>query len=524
MRPARSAKTHSRSQDSASARSHAPTVLAGERLGVAEVVAVARGAKVELGPEVARRLEAARAVVERHARAGAAVYGLTTGLGAAVDTRLGPAEMAGFQERAIAARAVGVGEPLAREEVRAMLFVRLAGLARGNSGISPHLPEAIRDTLNAGLDPVVRRVGSLGEADLSSLAQAFLSLIGAGEAEFEGERLPGAEALRRAGIAAPALGPKDALALLNASAHSVGLAALTLHDADLALEAAMAAGALSLEGFRANLSPIDARSVALRRAPGQSEASAGLRRLLAASDLFEAGRARRVQDPLSFRCLAPVLGAAGESLKRATQAVEAELNGAGDSPAVLVEHDAMLSTVNFDTTAMALAFEGLGQAASHVAATAAFRVAKLMSPVFSDLPRFLTRYGAGCSGFATVQKAAAALEAEIRHKALPVGSMAAPVADGVEDYAPLTPQIVEKTRAIARGLFRLAAIELVVAAQAVDMRDGIRLGAGTAAIHRFVRERVAPLDEDRPLGVEFERLALAIAAGELRRALAGLAP
>jgi histidine ammonia-lyase len=473
---------------------------------------------VALGRDVQERLATAREVVDRHARADKAIYGLTTGLGAAVDTRLPVEEMADFQHRAVSARAVGVGEPLSSQEVRAILFVRLAGLARGASGISPPFAATLCQMLNAGVHPRVLRTGSLGEADLAALAQAFLPLVGGGEAEFRGERLPGAEALRRAGVDVPALGPKDAIALLNASAHSVGLAALALGEAGLAVEAMTAAGALSLEGFRANLSPIDPRAAALRLGPGQAEASENLRRLLAGSDLLEPGRARRVQDPLSFRCLAPVLGTMLASLAAATKAVEADLDGAGDSPAVLPDGE-MISTVNFDTTAIAVAVEALGLAAAHAAATAVFRIAKLMSPGFSDLPRFLTPRGAARTGFATAQKTAAALEAEIRHLASPVGPMTAPVADGVEDYAPMTPRVVEKTQEIVRRLFRLAAVELVVAAQAVDLRQGIRLGGGSRTIHDFVRSHVPPLDEDRPTGTEFERLAQAIAAGGLRPGL-----
>jgi histidine ammonia-lyase len=242
-------------------------------------------------------------------------------------------------------------------------------------------------------------------------------------------------------------------------------------------------------------------------------------RLLAGSDLMDTKHARRVQDPLSFRCLAPVMGAAFDQLARAEAAIDADLNGAGDSPAVLPD-DEMLSTVNFDTTALALAFEGLGLALSHAAAISVFRIAKLMSPGFSDLPRFLTRHGGSRTGFATVQKTASALEAEIRHLASPLGAMTAPVADGVEDYAPMTPRIVEKTGDIVRRLVRLAAVELTVAAQAVDLRDGDALGTGTRRAHDFVRARVTALDEDRPSGPDFEQIAQAIMAGDLRAALA----
>lgn len=475
------------------------------------------GASVALAPEVGERLAAARLVVERSLERGEAVYGLTTGLGAAVDTRLGAGQIGAFQSRAVRARAVGVGPHLSRAEVRAVLAARLAGLALGASGISAHFAGTIAAMLNAGVHPVVRRIGSLGEADLSSLAQAFLPLTGEGEAEFGGRVLPGAEAMRAAGIAQPAFGPKDGLALLNANAESVGRGVLALHEMRLALEALMVAGALSLEAYRANLSPIAADLVALRPVPSQVAGSDRLRALLAGSDLFEPGAARRVQDPLSFRCLAPVNGAALAAWEAARDLAEIELNGAGDSPAALA--DGLRSTVNFDTTALALAFESLGLAGAHAAAISAFRIAKLMSPASSELPRFLTRHGGSHAGFATTQKTAAALEAEIRHLAQPLGPMTMPVADGVEDYAPMTPRVVEKTAEIAGRLLRLAAIELVIAAEAVDLREGIRLGTGTALAHGFIRRHVARLDDDRPMGREYEALAERLSAGELAAAL-----
>jgi histidine ammonia-lyase len=484
-------------------------------------VAVARaGATVRIAPAAAVRLKRARRIVERFAAGDRAVYGLNTGLGAAVDTALTRDEVAAFQRQALMARAVGVGQFLATDEVRATLFVRLAGIAQGASGLSPALATVIRDMLGKGLHPRARRIGTLGEADLSPLAQLFLPLVGHGEAELGGRVMPGREALGKAGIEPPVLGPKDAIALLNANAYSVGTGALALHDAGLALQAQTAAGALSLEAAGANLSPTDPRVVALRPAPGQVTASQLIRSLIKGSDLLEAKHPRRVQDPLSFRCLAPVNGAAFDQIDRATAAILADLNGAGDSPAVLVDDEELMSTVNFDTTAMSLAFEGLGLALSHTAAIATFRIAKLMSPGFSGLPRFLTPKAGARTGFATVQKTVSALEAEIRHLALPLGAMTAPVADGVEDYAPMTPRVVEKTHDIVRRLARLAAIELVVAAQAIDLRNGLKLGRGTSRAFAFVRSHVARLEEDRPTGPDFERLAVAILAGDLSGALA----
>jgi len=204
--------------------------------------------------------------------------------------------------------------------------------------------------------------------------------------------MPGREALSKAGIEPPDLGPKDAIALLNANAYSIGTGALALHDAGLALQAQTAAGALSLEAAGANLSPTDPRVVALRPAPGQVAASQLIRSLIKGSDLLKAKHPRRVQDPLSFRCLAPVNGAAFDQLARATAAVLADLNGAGDSPAVLVDDEELMSTVNFDTTATSLAFEGLGLALSHTAAIATLPhrqadVARLLRPAALPHPQ-----------------------------------------------------------------------------------------------------------------------------------------
>lgn len=485
-------------------------------IALADIVAVARrAAPVRLDASAGPRLAAARAVVDRALERGDAVYGLTTGLGAAVDTRLYASQIAAFQARAIRARAVGVGECMAPDEVRAMLAARLAGLCQAASGISPPLVDAVAALLNKGVTPRVRRIGSLGEADLSPLAQAFLPLIGDGEAEHDGVVLPGADAMAAAGLTPVTLGPKDALALLNSNAQSIGLATLALADLRTVLEVGLLAGALSLEGYRANLSPLDPDLSRMRRLDGHAAGVRALRAALDGSALFHPGTAPRVQDPISFRSFAPVFGCALRACDAAEAVAAAELNGVGDSPVVLPGRDAMLSSVNFDSTELALALEAAGLALSHLAAISAARITKLMSPGASGLPRFLTRHGGSHSGFATTQKTASALEAEIRHLAHPLGALTIPVADGVEDYAPMTPAIVDKLHAAVRRFARLVAIELVVAAQAVDLRESATLGHGAALAYGFVRAAVAPLDDDRPMGREYEALALRILDGEL---------
>lgn len=507
-----------------------PLALGAGPLTIEAVVAVARQRRtVTLAPQVAPRIAAARAVVERLAGAEVPVYGLTTGLGAGVDTRLTADDLVAFQHRAVPARAVGVGPCLPTDILRALMLVRAAGYAAGGSGASPSMLHALVAALNAGFHPLVPSKGSIGADDLAPLAHLGRALLGDPEAEAEvgGEVLPADAALARAGLAPPVLGLKDGHAVVVANALSVGQGCLVLEDARVTLDALDAAAALSCEGFRAQLEPLDPRVQQARPAPGQAQAAARLRALLAGSALEQPGASRRLQDPLSFRCLAPVHGAVRATLEAAREPVAIELNAAADNPLVAAEagtgEDAgggMLHNGNFDMTALVLRFEALGQALAQAATMAAHRTMKLMSPTVSDLPRFLTPHGQSRTGFATVQKTIAALEAEIRHLALPASLGVLPVADGIEDHASMAPAVVAKTGEIVERLRWLTAIELAAAAQAVDLRGPLLLGTGTRAVHGFVRGLVAPLEEDRSQGPDFERLARSIATGALQQAVA----
>ena len=498
-------------------------------LACADVAAIARRrAKVRLSDAARRRLAAARAIVDRLAAGAAPVYGLNTGLGAGVDTRLAGDEMSAFQRRVLLGRSVAIGPRFATDQVRAMIAARLAGLAQGASGISPPFADALVEMLNRGVHPIVPSIASIGESDLALLAQCFLPLIGQGDAEFGGEMLPGAEAMRRAGIQAPAFGPKDGLALVSANSGSVGPGALVLEDARRVLNGLAAAMALSLEGFRGNPTPFDARLQTLRPAPGQQAAAEQLRALLDGSLLHQpkgaAGGPRRVQDPLSFRCFASVHGAALFAAEQAELALSRELGGAGDNPSVLIDDGIMISGGNFDVTALALTFEMLGQALAQCAILANARIAKLQSPGLSELPRFLTPHGATHAGLAVTPKATGSLEAEIRHLALPISLAVAPTADGVEDFATMAPRVVAKTGEIVGKLALIAAVELINAAQAVDLRrldstgrdSGVptRLGTGAEQAYGWLRAQFPAIDDDRPLGVEIETVAAALLNGK----------
>lgn len=488
------------------------------RVDIGTVARVSRqGASVQFTEAARQRIAADRAVVDRLARGELPIYGLTTGLGAAVDTPLPPEDIALFQTRAVLARSVGVGPRLPREMVRAAMFARLAGMAAGGSGVSAAVAEGLLALLNAGVHPVVPSIGSIGAADLAPLAHMALPLIGMGEAEYRGAVMPAGEALRLAGLRSLELGPKDGLALINSNAASAGAGALVLCDTELALKSLDLSAALSLEGFRANLSPLDPRAQEVRPVPAQAAAASRLSAILAGSDLWQAGSARRVQDPLSLRCISPVHGAALDAIDYARRAVEAEFNGSGDNPVVIARDGVMLSTANFDATGLALGFELLGQALAHSAGLCGGRTMKLLSPRFSGLPRFLTPRGQTRTGFGTVQKTVAALEAEIRHLALPASLGVHAAADGVEDHATMLPRVVAKTGEILKRLHWLVAVELMVAAQALDLRPA-RLGEPLRAVHAALRAVVPKLEEDRVLGPDIERIASLVESGALVRA------
>jgi histidine ammonia-lyase len=321
--------------------------------------------------------------------------------------------------------------------------------------------------------------------------------------------VPAGEALARAGLEPIALGAKDGLAICSSSAVSSGAAALALVRAERLLAGAQGSAALAMEGFRANLSPIDPRVVAARPAPGQEWAAAGLRELLRGGSLTEPGAARRLQDPLSFRCASQVHGALRVALGQLADAIAPELNGAADNPLVLAAGDQILSTGNFHVPALALALDAAAIAVAQVGGPLCERPARLRTQRLSGLPDGLVGTGDGAtrSGIAPLHKTSQSLLLELRHLAAPLAIHSMVGADGVEDDSTGAAQAALRLHDQLDRLALMIAVELVVAAQAVDLAAPARLGAGTAELQRRVRDLVAPLDDDRALGAEVERVA-----------------
>jgi histidine ammonia-lyase len=496
------------------------TITVGNRpLTLDDIVRVARGGEtVAIAPAARERVDAARALVERLAATPEPIYGLNSALGANTGAPLAPDDLAEYQLRAIRARAVGVGPPYDRESVRAMLFARIAGMARGGSGVSPRVLDGLCAFLNRDIVPVVPRIGSISVADLPQLAHLALPLVGEGEAYFGGERLPGHEALTRAGLTPIVLGAKDGVALISANAATVGRAALVVHDGLAAHDSWLTAIALSFEAFRANLSILDERALRARPARGQIEIGARLRAILDGSGLFSQGAARRVQDPLSFRVAPQVHGSLHWLIDEVIAQIEIELNSATESPLVVADDGVMLSNGNFHLPALATTLDATAIAFAQAASLAVERCIKFMAPAFTDLPLQLTRHGPAHSGFATVQKTLTALWADIRRLANPGSLDFLPVSEQIEDHATQTLAVVEKLDTLIDRVCYLVAIELVIAAQAIDLRGLGVLGSGPRRAYERVREAVPVLEVDRPLGPDIDRIAALVRNGEFAQA------
>ncbi|PBB78134.1 histidine ammonia-lyase [Mesorhizobium sp. WSM3879] len=487
-----------------------PLVLTGAGVSIEDVAAVARSAgKVEITPAVIEKLGKARQVLDDAAAGGQQIYGLNTGLGANLGAAV-EGDAGAFQRQLLDGRGAAVGNPLPAQLVRAAMFARIAMLSAGGSGLSPHVLTALVDLLNAGIHPVMPSLGSIGAGDLVLMTAIAHTLIGEGDADYQGRRMPSAKALMMARLAPVSLAPKDGLSLINASAVSTGAGALALVDALSALEQQEQAGALTMEAFGANRTILDPRLHLARPAACQQVAAKALRDLLTRDGT---PAPTTLQDPLSIRCMPSIHGALIQAIDHARLAVEIELNASADNPLVLADDSLVLSTGNFHTASLSLAFETLGLAVAQCAAASAARFIQLTGSTRHGLPKYLSPIGGASAGFVPLQKTVTAILAAIRHKANPVMLDFLPVSEGVEDHATQTPLAVAKCVEMIVLWRRLIALELMAAAQAVDLREGLILAPATSAIHAAVRAHVPTLKEDRPLGSHADALHAVLADG-----------
>ena len=491
--------------------------LDGESLVLSDVAAVAADrAPVALAPHARDRVSRTRAVVDALVRDGAVVYGVTTGFGKLSEVAIPPARLAELQVNLVRSHAAGVGPLLPEREVRAMMLLRANVLAKGYSGARAALVELLCGMLNEGLYPPIPEQGSVGASgDLAPLSHLALALIGEGELRRGDERGPAAKMLARAGLAPAVLEPKEGLALINGTQAHTAVAALAIADLERLWRTAHVAGAMSLEGLMGTPVAFDARIHAARGQAGQAESAALLRELLADSEIRESHRHDdpRVQDAYALRCMPQVHGPALDALRFAAGLVSRELNAATDNPLVF-ESGEMLSGGNFHGQAVAMALDVLAIAATNLAAISERRIDRLVHPDFNQgLPPFLTGDAGVCSGFMMAQVTAAALTSECKVLAHPASVDTIPTDGNKEDVVPMAMAAAWKLRRVVHNLTHVLAIELMCAAQALDLRTPLRAGRGAAEGQRRVRLRVPALTRDRVLSGDIAALAEGVQAG-----------
>jgi histidine ammonia-lyase len=501
-------------------------ILQGQPLTLSEIEAVSvAGCRVSLDPAALARVTQSRASIEKILAEGQTVYGVNTGFGKLSDVRIPSERLAELQANLVRSHAGGVGEPLSEAESRAMLLLRANVLAKGFSGVRPELLELLVALLNAGVYPVVPEKGSVGASgDLAPLAHLALVVVGEGEAFFRGERLSGAEALRRAGLAPLPLTAKEGLALLNGTQAMTAVGALATARARRVVRLSDLSGAMSLDALRGTPAAFDPRIHLARPHPGQVASASHLLRLLEGSEIRESHREHdtRVQDAYCLRCMPQVHGAVQGVLEHVAGILEIEAGSATDNPLIFPGDGGegtagtVISGGNFHGAPLAYAFDYAAAAITDLGCITERRIDRLLNPDINEgLPAFLATDPGLSSGFMIAQIVAAALINECQVLAHPSSTGSIPTDGGKEDHVSMGMTGAIKLRQIVEHAERILGIELMCAAQALEFRRPLKSSAEIERAHEAVRKVVPRLEQDRVLAPDISALAASIRAGAM---------
>lgn len=489
--------------------------LNGQRLSLEMVAAVARGEEnVGLGASARRRVEESRRVVEKIISEGRIVYGVNTGFGKLSDVHIAPGELRDLQLNLVRSHACGVGRPLSESEARVMLLLRANVLALGYSGARPLVIEILLAMLERGVHPVIPEKGSVGASgDLAPLAHLALPVIGEGEAFYQGERLPGAEAMRRAGLEPIQLEAKEGLALLNGTQAMGAVGGLALYAAETLARTADVAGAMTLEALRGTPVAFDERIHTARPHQGQVDVAAHLRELLLESEIRTSHLENdpRVQDAYSLRCMPQVHGAVRGALRHAREIVEIETGSATDNPLVFTDQGDVLSGGNFHGAPLALAFDYAAIAMTDLMSISERRIDRLVNPDMNEgLPPFLTSQPGTSSGFMMMQVTAVALLSESKVLAHPASVDNVPTDGGKEDHVSMGMTAATKLRTVVENAEHVIAIELLAGAEGLEYRAPLQPGRGVRRAYQTVRRHVPRLTRDRAFSEDIQKVVSAI--------------
>jgi histidine ammonia-lyase len=466
-------------------------------------------------------IEASAAIIAKAAQGNIPVYGVNTGFGKLASIRIPPEDTATLQRNLILSHCAGVGETIPRNITRLMMALKLLSLGRGASGVRWPLIELLEGMLAKDVTPIVPAQGSVGASgDLAPLAHMTAVIIGEGEAVHKGERMTGADALQRAGLAPMALGPKEGLAFINGTQFSTAFALAGLFDAWTAAQSALVTSALSTDAIMGSTAPLQPEIHTLRGHAGQIEAAQVMRELLNGSVIRESHREgdSRVQDPYCIRCQPQVTGAAMDVLRQAGRTLEIEANAATDNPLVLTSVGEIVSGGNFHAEPVGFAADMTALAISEIGAIAQRRVALMVDPILSfDLPAFLTPNPGLNSGYMIAEVTSAALMSENKHLATPCVTDSTPTSANQEDHVSMAAHGARRLMRMNANLQRILGIELLCAAQGAEFRKPLVTSQPLQNVIKSLRENVKALGEDRYMADDLEKAATLIADGSIAK-------
>lgn len=467
-------------------------------------------------------VEAAAQMVADAAAGSEAVYGINTGFGKLASTKIAPEDTETLQRNLILSHCCGVGDPLPEDKVRLMMTLKLLSMGRGASGVRWLVIEQIENMLEHGVLPVVPSQGSVGASgDLAPLAHMAAAMIGAGEATFEGVRMPSAEALEKAGLQPIVLGPKEGLGLINGTQFSTACALAGLFDGWRLAEASMVIASLTTDAIMGSTAPLVADIHTLRGHAGQIDVAREMRAIMEGSEIRESHREddTRVQDPYCIRCQPQVVGAALDVLRMAARTLEIEANAVTDNPLVLVNEGRIVSGGNFHAEYVGFAADQIALAVAEIGAIAQRRVALMVDPTLSfDLPPFLTPNPGLNSGFMIAEVTTAALMSENKHLANPCVTDSTPTSANQEDHVSMAAHGALRLGRMNTNLSVILGVELLCAAQGVEARSPLATSTRLQDVINALRANVPSLEDDRYLAPDIEAASAMVRAGEIAAA------
>jgi histidine ammonia-lyase len=485
-----------------------------------DVVAIAReGAPVRLTEDSRNRVAKARRLIERWVREGRTIYGVTTGFGALSDVVISKEDTRQLQENVLLSHAAGIGRIFDEPTTRAVMGLRIKDFARGYSGVRLSTVEHLVELLNRGVHPVMPEKGSVGASgDLAPLAHLALVLIGRGEAIYGGRRMDGAEALSAVDMEPLTLEEGEGLALVNGTQVMTAIGGLAVNDAARLAKVVDIAASMSLEVLLGSRTEFDPRIHHLRPHPGQGAAAENMRCITRNSEIVSSHRdCSRIQDAYTLRCSPQVHGASRDAIAYATAVIECEMNSSTNNPLIFAESGEFLLGGNFHGQPVALAMDFLGMAVAELANISERRIERLVNPHLSGLPAFLISDGGLNSGFMIAQYTAAALVSENKVLSHPACVDSIPTSANKEDHVSMGTISARKCRDIVENAEVVVAIELLCAAQALDLFTNLKPGEGTLAAYETIRRDVSHMAKDRVLSKDIETVAGLIRSGLLVR-------